>query len=134
MAKRRKESALPPSPAPKPQARGWLSFAIDLVFFFLGLALVIGALFSYLTRPTVAYSVSADSGLARCRFRPTPVFDGEHLVNGPPHLHLATVSLIARWHQDRLRSHDVCYNAAKQGSVVGLPRLLRSLGLHRPQR
>jgi len=94
MANRKKQ--IPPllaAPA-KPTRRKRLLFAIDLGLLVLALALIAGALFSFLTRPLVSYSVTADVAMANCRFQPIPVFDGEQFVDRAPHIHLAVLSMV----------------------------------------
>src|SRR5436309_16100295 len=81
MANRKKQ--IPPllaAPA-KPTRRKRLLFAIDLGLLVLALALIAGALFSFLIRPLVSYWVTADVAMANCRFQPIPVFDGEQFVD-----------------------------------------------------
>ena len=95
MVNRRKRPPTSIAALPKPGNRIWLARIVDIALLILASGLSLGVLVSFLTRPLVPYSLAADVGMVKCRFREMPVFDGQQFADTPAHFHLTTVSIVA---------------------------------------
>jgi hypothetical protein len=76
------------------KSRGRLKVTIDLLLIALAAALIVGTLFCFMTRPIVPYAISGEADIVQCKFLPTLLYDGEKIVDYPPHLHLAATSML----------------------------------------
>src|SRR5437867_1734190 len=94
MAKRKKHIAPLPPAASESRSRSRLLFALDIGLLVLAVAFIVGIFFSFLTRPLISYSVTADVGMASCRFGQYLVFEGDQFVDRAPHFHLDVLSMV----------------------------------------